>query len=40
MPLWWNDIRGPHFSITPMNGTTFTGDTVNTQMIQGSYPFR
>lgn len=40
MPGWWNDVGangGGHFSITPTNGTTFTGDTVNMTMIQGYF---
>jgi hypothetical protein len=39
-PGWWDDVsanNGGHFSITPTNGSTFTGDTVNMQMIQGSF---
>lgn len=38
MPGWWDDIHGPHFSITPTNN--FTVDTLNMQMIEGSFPFR
>lgn len=40
MPAWWNLVNGPYFSISPTDGVNFTGDTVNMQMIQGSYPFR
>lgn len=39
-PGWWGDVGangGGHFSITPTNGTTFTGDTVNMSMIQGAF---
>lgn len=39
-PGWWDDVAangGGHFSITPTNGATFTGDTVNMQMIQADF---
>ena len=39
-PGWWDDVAadgGGHYSITPTNGATFTGDTVNMTMIQGSF---
>jgi hypothetical protein len=39
-PGWWDDAAangGGHFSITPTNGTTFMGDTVNMQMIQANF---
>lgn len=39
-PGWWDDVAahgGGHFSITPTNGTTFTGDTVNMTMIAGGF---
>jgi endoglucanase len=37
---WWDDIgadHGGHFSITPTNAETFTGDTVNMEMIEGRF---
>lgn len=34
MPDWWNDIHAAHFAISPTSNATFTGDTVNMQMIQ------
>jgi endoglucanase len=36
-PGWWDDIGasgGGHFSITPTDDATFTGDTVNMDMIE------
>jgi len=39
-PGWWDDVAangGGHFSITPTNGATFTGDTVNMLMIQANF---
>ena len=40
MPDWWNDIHGPHFAISPTDDINYVGDTVNMQMIEGSFPFR
>lgn len=40
MPGWWDDVGangGGHFSITPTNAATFTGDTVNMSMIEGDF---
>ena len=40
MPGWWDDVAangGGHFAITPTNGATFTGDTINMQMIQNDF---
>lgn len=37
MPAWWPDVHAPHFSISPTDAATFTGDTVNMTMIQGAY---
>ncbi len=37
-PGWWDDIGangGGHFSITPTDNATFTGDTVNMNLIKG-----
>ena len=39
-PGWWDDVAangGGHFSITPTNGATFTGDTVNMDMIENDF---
>lgn len=39
-PGWWNDVSangGGHFSLTPTNGTTYTGDTVNMKMIEANF---
>jgi endoglucanase len=39
-PGWWDDIGasgGGHFSITPTSGATFTGDTVNMDMIENDF---
>lgn len=36
-PGWWGDLNAPHFSITPTNATTFTGDTANMRLIQGDF---
>jgi endoglucanase len=36
-PNWWDDVAasdGGHFAITPTNAATFTGDTVNMNMIE------
>jgi endoglucanase len=37
MPDWWNDVHAAHFSISPTNNATFTGDTVNMLMIQNDF---
>jgi endoglucanase len=40
MPGWWDDVSangGGHFAITPTDGDTFTGDTLNVQMIQSDF---
>jgi endoglucanase len=40
MPGWWDDVAadgGGHFSITPTNGATFSGDSVNMDMIEGGF---
>jgi endoglucanase len=39
-PGWWDDPDsddGGHYAVTPTNGTTFTGDTVNMDMIEGDF---
>ena len=39
-PGWWDDVAangGGHFAITPTNGATFTGDTVNMDMIENDF---
>jgi endoglucanase len=39
-PGWWDDVAangGGHFSVTPTNGTTYTGDTVNMNMIENTF---
>jgi endoglucanase len=39
-PGWWDDVAasgGGHFAITPTNGATFTGDTVNMNMIENDF---
>ena len=39
-PGWWDDVAaigGGHFSITPTNGATFTGDTINMLMIRADF---
>lgn len=39
-PLWWNDVAangGQHFSISPTDQATFTGDTVNMDMIENDF---
>lgn len=39
-PGWWDDVAangGGHYSVTPTNGTTYTGDTVNMKMIGGDF---
>ena len=37
MPDWWNDVHGPHFSISPTNNVNYTGDTINMLMIGGDF---
>jgi aryl-phospho-beta-D-glucosidase BglC (GH1 family) len=37
---WWPDIGangGGHFSISPTNAATYTGDTINMDMIEGDF---
>jgi endoglucanase len=36
-PPWWSDVHAAHFSITPTNGATFTGDSIEMTLIQGSF---
>jgi endoglucanase len=39
-PGWWDDPdsdRGGHYAVTPTNGDTFTGDTVNMNMIENDF---
>jgi endoglucanase len=36
-PGWWDDVHAAHFSITPTNGATFTGDSIEMSLIQGSF---
>ncbi|MDZ4814335.1 MAG: cellulase family glycosylhydrolase [Pseudomonadota bacterium] len=39
-PAWWDDIGasgGGHFAITPTDDATFTGDTVNMNMIENDF---
>ncbi len=39
-PLWWNDVGangGGHFSISPTSSATYTGDTVNMNMIENDF---
>jgi len=39
-PGWWSDpctSGGGHFSLTPTNASTFTGDTANMAMIEGGF---
>lgn len=36
-PGWWDDVHAAHFSITPTNGATFTGDSIEMTLIQGSF---
>jgi endoglucanase len=39
-PGWWDDVAangGGHFSITPTSAATFTGDTVNMNMIENDF---
>jgi poly(3-hydroxybutyrate) depolymerase len=39
-PLWWGDVAangGGHFSISPTSAATYTGDTVNMDMIENDF---
>lgn len=39
-PLWWNDVAangGGHFSISPTSSATYTGDTLNMDMIEDDF---
>jgi poly(3-hydroxybutyrate) depolymerase len=39
-PLWWPDVAangGGHFSISPTSSATYTGDTVNMNMIENDF---
>jgi endoglucanase len=39
-PGWWDDVAdngGGHYSVTPTNGTTYQGDTVNMNMIENDF---
>ncbi|MGH8042920.1 MAG: glycoside hydrolase family 5 protein [Rudaea sp.] len=37
MPLWWNDLHGPHFAISPTSNVDFTGDTINMTLIENDF---
>jgi len=34
-PTWWNDVHGPHFSVSPTDGKAYIGDTVNMALLRG-----
>jgi hypothetical protein len=34
-PAWWNELHGPHFSVSPTDDNTYTGDTVNMALLRG-----
>jgi endoglucanase len=39
-PDWWDDVaanEGGHYAVTPTNGNTFSGDTVNMNMIENDF---
>jgi hypothetical protein len=39
-PGWWDDVGandGGHYSVTPTDGNTYTGDSVNMTMIKASF---
>lgn len=36
-PGWWDDVHAAHFSITPTNAATFTGDSIEMTLIQGNF---
>lgn len=39
-PGWWDDVGadgGGHFAVTPTDGATYTGDTVNMEMIEADF---
>jgi len=39
-PGWWDDVAdngGGHYSVTPTNGDTYSGDTVNMNMIENDF---
>jgi len=36
-PGWWDDVHAAHFSITPTNGATFTGDSIEMTLIQAAF---
>ena len=39
-PDWWDDVGandGGHYSVTPTDGRTYTGDSVNMTMIKASF---
>ena len=39
-PGWWDDPDshdGGHYALTPTNGETYAGDTVNMKMIEGDF---
>ena len=33
-PGWWDDVHGPHFSVSPTDGDTYTGDTINMTLLR------
>lgn len=36
-PQWWPDPRAPHFSVSPTDATTYTGDTKNMELIENDF---
>jgi endoglucanase len=38
-PVWWHDLHGPHFSVSPTDEAVgvYSGDTVNMQMIYNDF---
>lgn len=39
-PAWWSDVGangGGHYSISPTSGATYTGDTINMDMIEADF---
>lgn len=34
-PGWWDDVHAPHFSVSPTDGDTYTGDTINMTLLRG-----
>jgi endoglucanase len=36
-PVFWSDVEAPHFAISPTSAATYSGDTVNMDLIENDF---